>query len=198
MGRAAAPGFRHPQTLAGPQKIYASCAKIGQADWHRACSFPIGAWRLFRQVKFRFRNRAPRHEREWNLVEPQPGHARRESAVLTNRRAEASWASRCAAYASVAIVLSATPMSSAYAESFVEWSCVGAPYGFYCATQWRTVGDPYIRHVPEATGEAEKARFEARDHRWVARCRPVIERDRYGVARYHYSAAGCEFGVGAD
>ena len=47
-------------------------------------------------------------------------------------------------------------------------------------------------------GEAEKARLATRDHKWLARCRPVIERDRYGVARYHYAAPGCEFGVGTD
>jgi hypothetical protein len=52
--------------------------------------------------------------------------------------------------------------------------------------------------VPEPLDEAEKARVMARDRRWRARCRPVVENDRFGVARYHYSAPGCEFGVGED
>ena len=52
--------------------------------------------------------------------------------------------------------------------------------------------------VPDAIGEAEKTRMAERDHRWLARCRPLVQRDRYGVARYYYGAPGCEFGIGSD
>ena len=60
------------------------------------------------------------------------------------------------------------------------------------------LGDTYVRHVPEAFGDAEKAAQAERDHRWVARCHPIIVQDGYGVPRYRYGAPGCEFGVNKD
>ncbi len=118
--------------------------------------------------------------------------------MLTNRPAEASLASRAAAPISAAIVMSLIAFTSAYAGTVVDLSCIGPARSFNCAAQWGTAGDPYVRQVPQALGDAEQARLAARDHKWLARCRPVIERDRYGVARYYYAAAGCQFGVGAD
>ena len=64
--------------------------------------------------------------------------------------------------------------------------------------QMATAGDPYVRVVPEALGEAQKSQLVARDRKWVARCHPVTERDSYGVARYHYAAPGCEYGLGTE
>ena len=118
--------------------------------------------------------------------------------MLTNRPAKAFSAQRAAASVGAAIVLSLIAFTSANAGTVVDLSCVGPAKSFNCAAQWGTAGDPYIRQVPETLGEAEKARLATRDHKWLARCRPVIERDRYGVARYYYAAPGCEFGVGAD
>ena len=118
--------------------------------------------------------------------------------MLSNRRANASCVSRSAASVSAAIVLSLTSATSANAGTVVDPSCVDPINGFNCAAQWGTAADPHVMQVPEAVGEAEQARFSARDRKWLARCRPVIERDRYGVARYSYAAAGCEFGVGTD
>ena len=118
--------------------------------------------------------------------------------MLTSRPTEASSASRSAATVSAAIILLVSTFATAYAGNVVDLSCVGAAQSLNCAAQWATAGDPYVRQVPQPLGEAEQARLAARDRKWVARCRPVIERDRYGVARYHYSAAGCEFGVGTD
>jgi hypothetical protein len=96
------------------------------------------------------------------------------------------------------MVVSIATWTSAQAGTLINWSCVRGPYGYNCSTQRVTTGDPYVRTVPEALGEAEQSRLAARDSKWVARCRPVIDRDRYGVGRYRYSAAGCQFGVGAD
>ena len=118
--------------------------------------------------------------------------------MLTNRPAKAFSAQRAAASVGAAIVLSLIAFTSANAGTVVDLSCVGPAKSFNCAAQWGTAGDPYIRQVPETLGEAEKARLATRDHKWLAHCRPVIERDRYGVARYHYVAPGCEFGVGTD
>jgi hypothetical protein len=117
--------------------------------------------------------------------------------VLTNRRAEAP--SRSTVSVGVALILSLTTLTPAYAGSVTSSNCVGWWLGsFNCVRQSWEAGDPYIRVVPEPLGEAEKSQITARDHQWLARCHPVIQRDRYGVPRYHYSAPGCEFGVGAD
>lgn len=120
--------------------------------------------------------------------------------MLTSHRAEAPSASRSAARAGAAIVVSvATLMTSAYAGGIVNLNCVGGGKSFNCVAQWATAaGDPNIRSVPETLDEAEKAHASALDRKWLARCRPAIERDNYGVARYHYAAPGCEFGIGAD
>ncbi len=118
--------------------------------------------------------------------------------MFTSRPAEKSSGPWPAAPIGAAIVLSAITLTSAHAGTAIDLSCVGARGGFNCAAQWVTGGDPYLRTVPEALGEAEKAQIAARDRKWLARCHPVVERDSYGVARYRYSAPGCEFGIGAD
>jgi len=118
--------------------------------------------------------------------------------VLTNRPAERSSASWSLARIGAAMILSVVTLTSAYAGSVINLSCVGGGRSFNCVAQVATAGDPYIRAVPEALGEAQKAQIAARDRKWVARCHPVAERDTFGVARYHYSAPGCEFGLGAE
>lgn len=117
--------------------------------------------------------------------------------MLTSHRAEASSASSSAAPAGVAIILSVITLTSAYAGGIIDLNCVGGGKSLNCVAQWATAaGDPYIRAVPEALDEAEKAHASSLDRKWLARCRPTIERDGYGVARYQYSAPGCEFGIG--
>ena len=96
------------------------------------------------------------------------------------------------------MLLSVVTVTSAQAGSVINLSCVGAGRSFNCVAQVATAGDPYIRVAPEALGELQKAQVAARDRKWVARCHPVAERDTYGVARYHYSAPGREFGLGAE
>jgi hypothetical protein len=118
--------------------------------------------------------------------------------VLTNSRADKFSASRSAVLAGVAMVLSVITVSSARAGGVGGLSCVGGARSFNCVAQWATAGDPYVRTVPEALSEAERAQAAARDRKWQTRCHPVVEHDIYGVARYQYSAAGCEYGVGAD
>jgi hypothetical protein len=96
----------------------------------------------------------------------------------------------------VAIAVQVMPaaLAPAYAGA-ASVSCLGASGAFSCSAIWGSAGDPYIRTVPAPRTAEEQARYEARDRRWVERCRPIIMQDRYGVARYHYAAAGCEFGV---
>lgn len=69
---------------------------------------------------------------------------------------------------------------------------------FSCVTIDGGAVDPYVRYVPEPFSDADRARQAERDREWVARCRPIIVQDGYGVPRYHYAAPGCEFGVSKD
>ena len=118
--------------------------------------------------------------------------------MLTSRPADASLASCPAAQVGTAILLSLVTLTAAYAGNVDDQSCVGTARSFNCVDNWATSGDPYVRIVPDAVGEAEKAQMMERDQRWLARCRPFVQRDSYGVARYHYASPGCEFGVGSD
>ncbi|HKY87655.1 MAG TPA: hypothetical protein VJL90_12905 [Pseudorhodoplanes sp.] len=82
-------------------------------------------------------------------------------------------------------------------------SCVATRGMANCVTNFRDVTrDPHVRHVRGHDGyhyseEAdERARKEslARDRKWLAFCKPVVVKDRYGAERYLYDKPGCEFG----
>lgn len=123
--------------------------------------------------------------------------AQRERAVLTSCRARARSPLWLAVPAAVAI--SITGGTSALAGFIEATGCVGRWAMWSCVTVGKApLGDTYVRHVPEAFGDAEKAAQAERDHRWVARCHPIIVQDGYGVPRYRYGAPGCEFGVNKD
>lgn len=83
----------------------------------------------------------------------------------------------------------------AYADGMAVGGCIGGQGALNCAVRWGEAGDPYIRTVPEPANQAERTRAAERDHKWEARCKPIIRQDRYGVPRYQYSAPGCDFGV---
>jgi hypothetical protein len=119
-------------------------------------------------------------------------------AVLTSRPVEATSALWPAAKIGAALLLSVVTWASARAGNIAAENCVGTARSFNCVDNWGTSADPHVRTVPDAISEAEKTQMTERDHRWLARCRPVVQRDSYGVARYYYAAPGCEFGVGSD
>ena len=136
--------------------------------------------------------------------------------MLTNRRAGGASATRSAGRAGIAVVPSAVTLAAVTAAMTLmigtparaqdpratsgvsSTSCVGGFTTFNCVTRWGPAGDPYVRVVPRPVDEAEKARLVARDRKWLERCNPIVERDRYGVGRLRYAAPGCEFGVGDD
>ena len=118
--------------------------------------------------------------------------------MLTSRPAEKLSASWSVAHVGAAMILWAVTLTPAYAGSVIDLSCVAATRSFNCVAQIATAGDPYVRVVPQALDEAQKAEIAARDRKWVARCHPVVWRDGYGVARYRYSAPGCEFGLATE
>ncbi len=88
-----------------------------------------------------------------------------------------------------------TIWSAAYADSMSFGGCVGGWRALNCAGRWGEARDPFVRTVPPAADETEKARAAERDRQWEKRCRPVIAQDRLGVPRYEYAAPGCEFGI---
>ena len=107
----------------------------------------------------------------------------------------AAWA---AARLGAAVILSVASLTAVEAADVFVGSCVGGRFDDSCVTRWAPAVDPYVRQIPEPADPAEKAAREARDHKWLARCHPVIVRDRLGVGHYRYSAPGCEFGVSED
>jgi hypothetical protein len=99
----------------------------------------------------------------------------------------------------VALVLLGAPITSAEAGRIRTTNCVGGWWWHTsCTTQWGEASDPYIRVVPAARNVAEEGELAERDRKWVARCRPVLRQDRYGVERYYYAAPGCEHGRLSD
>ena len=105
------------------------------------------------------------------------------------------YAARYGGAAALSVVTLAVIWSAAYADGMALGGCVGGTGALNCVVRWGEAGDPYIRIVPEPTNDAERTRSVERDRKWQQRCRPTIMQDRYGVARYRYSAPGCEFGV---
>lgn len=99
-----------------------------------------------------------------------------------------------------AITVSAT--ISARADSTTVFSCVGAG-GFFSGAEncvkirREEPSQAGILHARPPSPE-ELAEARERDRRWLARCRPVLRQDDYGVSRYHYAARGCEFGKSED
>jgi hypothetical protein len=114
--------------------------------------------------------------------------------VVSNlNRARALLASWPAIGVGAAFTLSMIAVS--YADTLYVGGCTGGAGAANCVLRVGPAGDPYVRTVPQPSNDVDKARATERDHRWMSRCRPIIAQDRYGVPRYHYAAAGCEFGV---
>ncbi len=72
--------------------------------------------------------------------------------------------------------------------------CVGGYSSAACSTNWRYRDDYGVTPARIAPDPHEEAAALERDRKWVARCRPVVRADRFGVNRYVYAAPGCEFG----
>ena len=116
--------------------------------------------------------------------------------MLTRTFSAVSSALRPCRSVALALALLGAPVifAPAYAGGIEITNCFGAFRTFSCITHWGARGDPRLRHVPGPRNAQEEAEFIARDRKWIARCRPVIRQDQYGVSRYHYAALGCEFG----
>jgi hypothetical protein len=123
----------------------------------------------------------------------------RERAVLTFSCARAVQDAKSAARFCAAVALSAMAMvvicSAAYADGVAAGGCIGNRETLNCTARWGEAGNPYIRIVPAPVDQEERDRAAEREHKWEQRCKPAVAQDRYGVARYRYSAPGCDFGI---
>jgi hypothetical protein len=112
------------------------------------------------------------------------------------RARQVSGALGCAGAAfALAVLTSVATFAPAQAQEIVTGGCIGGSGAFNCTAIWAPYGNPFVRTVPPPT-IAERARAKQHERRWVDRCHPAIQQDRYGVPRYHYAMPGCEFGVG--
>jgi hypothetical protein len=59
-------------------------------------------------------------------------------------------------------------------------------------------GIPLIVRVLPPADERDRASTAERIRLWEDYCRPTLRYDRYGVGRYVYRVAGCEFGRSRD
>jgi hypothetical protein len=100
----------------------------------------------------------------------------------------------------VAVVAVLAVAPAAQAASAFNGSCVGSGRSIVCAARWGAAGpgSPYIVEAPGPANERAASEAAERERQWMNRCKPVVEQDRYGVARYRYAAAGCEFGASRD
>jgi len=96
----------------------------------------------------------------------------------------------------LSLTASAATMNSADAQEIEIGGCVASWGGANCLDYWGPPSDPFIRLAPQPTTPEAQALAKRLDRRWVARCRPSIRQDQYGVARYHYAMPGCDFGFG--
>jgi hypothetical protein len=85
--------------------------------------------------------------------------------------------------------------SSALAGDVVTKNCVFGGGAFACVKIWREgVSNPHVVAVPGPRSHDEKIESAERERLWLARCRPGVRQDGYGVSRYVYAEPGCEFG----
>jgi hypothetical protein len=92
-----------------------------------------------------------------------------------------------------ALAMLVLPLMPAHADATRSTSCVGNYGSFSCVTNWRR-DHKDAKDVIAKPDPQEQAESKARERRWLARCRPVVRQDVYGVLRYVYAAPGCEFG----
>lgn len=90
------------------------------------------------------------------------------------------------------------PAAAQRVTDTVVGSCVFSGGAAHCVRQYR-YGDrgSSIQSLKEPDPQ-DMAESREREARWVARCKPQLRHDRYGVNRYIYAAPGCEYGQDRD
>lgn len=120
--------------------------------------------------------------------------------MLTRMFSASPFVSRPLTNGVMALALLGTTISfaPARADGTAVLNCVGSYGSVSCAAQWGPRVDTHIRRYYPPRDEQLEKEAAARERRWVARCRPALTEDRYGVSRYQYTAPGCEFGKTQD
>ena len=81
------------------------------------------------------------------------------------------------------------------ADGVITSSCARTGAASACTTIWRTgLGGSAGDSLWTPRTEREEAEAVERERLWLARCRPTLAYDQYGVGRYRYAASGCEHG----
>ena len=107
------------------------------------------------------------------------------------------FAANCITFALVFAFFQTSSLAPARADGIRNTTCLASGGAFSCTTQWhRTGGGGQI--LPWQIDARETAASAERERKWLARCRPVARPDQFGVSRYSYAAAGCEFGRTED
>jgi hypothetical protein len=106
---------------------------------------------------------------------------------MSRRFSPTAWA---AALALLALSMMSAPARS---EGVSTSNCYGRYTMRSCVHTYRAGRiNPHLITVTQSV--EDRAAADARDKRWVSLCRPTIQHDRYGMPRYSYAVAGCEFG----
>jgi hypothetical protein len=94
---------------------------------------------------------------------------------------------------------SLAPAAAQRATDTAVSSCVFSGGAVHCAEKFRygDRGNNGIQSLKEPD-PLDISDSRDREARWVARCKPQLRLDRYGVNRYVYAAAGCEYGRDRD
>ena len=106
---------------------------------------------------------------------------------------------RLACLAAINVIFALSLLSStvpAFADGIRNTTCLTSGGGISCTTLWQRTGGGQV--LPWQIDPRETAANAERERRWLARCRPVARQDQFGVSRYSYAAAGCEFGKTED
>lgn len=113
---------------------------------------------------------------------------------MSRRFSPSAW---LAALALLALSMMSAPArsQSAPAEGVQTFNCFDTFNIESCVATYRSGRfNPHVIAVPPPQTADERAAADARDRRWVERCRPLTRQDRFGMPRYVYAAPGCEFG----
>jgi hypothetical protein len=122
--------------------------------------------------------------------------ARRPALPRASGRRRGFWRARFISLLGCAALLALAYIHSAAAFSL---SCVKSGASFVCvAGSDDRHGLARIVEVHRPGAAEDDAGLADRERDWMARCRPMIRPDRYGVGRYQYAAPGCEFGRSRD
>jgi hypothetical protein len=89
-----------------------------------------------------------------------------------------------------ALMLSAAQADGIHADAMRSTNCFHGYGTVSCTTKWQR----WEPQTPQPPTEQELAEIRDRERIWQARCQPSIRQDEFGVRRYVYAVAGCEFG----